>query len=184
MEEVVMRRVAIGGVTVLAAAGLALAGISAASADRVDADEVVAALDSRTTPADALPASLRDPDYELVASSSRYLGADGPRDFWVAEQKDGSLCILVSLGDAGQTIGGACNRPEAIASAGQLVGVQGSDGVEYVTYLLPDAADRSKPIGGGWTSVGDNVVVARADTRAPNTTVPLQGGGSITLRRS
>ncbi|MGE3447827.1 MAG: hypothetical protein AB7H92_09640 [Microbacteriaceae bacterium] len=171
------------GTAVLAGAAIAVSGIVASTAGSVDPGAVVSVLDAPRSARDALPQAFPASDFGIRAQTARWLGSDGPRDYWVALDDKRDVCILVSLGPR-DTIGGACNSVSRIAASGQLVGVQGLDGVTYVAQLLPDAAAVPAAIGGGWSKVSDNLVVGVADASAVEVSIPVAGGGEIELRRS
>lgn len=180
------RRVLIAGVSALLAGGLAVAGVTAATADRLEADDVISALAVAPTAADRLPATVPAGEWGrggLVVESIRSLGSDGPRRFWAATDASGSICVIVAVGDAGQTVGGACGDPAAVAKSGQGVGVSGIDGVTWVAYLLPDGVSTTR-LSSDWKRVGGNLVVARGDAGAPLETLTAGRGDTIELRRS
>jgi len=182
------RPVLIAALAVVVATGVALsAGVLVAQAgdDTLDAATIVGVLDDRRAEHDVLPATLDLAQHGhggLVGSSSRLLGADGTRSFWVAQDAADDICLVVALGDAGQTIATACNRPERVKANGLVIGFQGGAGTTAsVAYLLPDAAVVDT-LGAPWRVVSDNVIVAAADElEGTGVTLPTEDDTTIVL---
>lgn len=167
---------------------IVLLSANSAMANYTPASEVIDQLGRAMVARDALPDSVPVEDFGsngLRSETSRLIGTDGKRSFWVAVDNGDNLCFIVSLGDVNHTIGSACNRPDRIAAAGQTLGLQGEDGVTYVAVLLPDSA-RESDIGGDWKLVGRNVAISLADDNAVPLHVSLEGqsDATIELRRN
>lgn len=159
------------GAAVLAAAAvtataLAVGGVVAqAGDDTLEPGQIVSALDQVRAGRDALPAALVLGDLGdggVIGSSSRLLATDADRSFWVARDAADDICLIVALGDKGQTIAAACNRPALVKEKGLLLGFQGLASDEAVAYLLPDAAILDS-VASPWRVLSDNVVIALSD---------------------
>jgi hypothetical protein len=159
----------IGGAVLAAAAltatALTVGGVVAqAGDDTLEPAQIVAALDDARSSHDALPSTLRLDelgDGGVIAASSRLLATDAGRSFWVATDAADDICLVVALGDKGQTIATACNRAARVKENGLVLGFQGFASDEAVAYLLPDAAILDN-VASPWKIVSENVVVANA----------------------
>jgi predicted small secreted protein len=184
------RRTRLIGAAVLAAAALTAAALTVggvvaqAGDDTLEPGQIISALDTARTGHDALPSTLVLSDLGdggVVGSSSRLIATDSGRSFWVARDVADDICLVVALGDKGQTIAAACNRPAVVEEKGLLLGFQGFASDEAVAYLLPDAAildDIASP----WRVLSDNVVVAlSAQVDGHGTSLPTTDHDSIAL---
>jgi hypothetical protein len=179
------RRILIIAATLVAGVGLAGLSVAAqAGTDPLDGSDVVGALADAPAVGDALPDAAPFDDIGqggVLADSSRLLGIDGTRSFWVARDAADEICLVVALGDANQTIAAACNRPDRVQRDGLSLGFQGAEGAESVAYLLPDDANVSQ-LGAPWTVVDANLVTAATEALAEHgTSVPRADGGAIAL---
>lgn len=178
-----MKRLLLVGSMILATGGACLAGTMLASADSVAAEELVPAFGQPQQPADRLPTSIPLEDWGkggLNGDSSRLLGSEGTRNYWAALDASGQICVIVSLGDSGQTVGGACNYGSVVASGGLELGLQGVDGRTFVTYLLP-AGTETGSLREDWTVVSGNIVVVQASDSAVRSTVYLPNGDPVSI---
>lgn len=183
------RTLLIGGAVLAAAAltatALAAGGVIAqAGDDTLEPGQIVSALDQARTGGDALPSTLVLGDLGdggVIGSSSRLLATDGGRSFWVASDAADDICLIVALGDKGQTIATACNRPALVEEKGLLLGFQGLASDEAVAYLLPDTAILDG-VASPWRVLSDNVVVAlSAQVDGHGTSLPTTDHDSIAL---
>lgn len=165
---------------------VAIIGVTAAQAGSNAPDQIVSALAEPRSESDDLPSSLKPEDFGrdgLVPDTTRYVGSDGPRRFWVALDSAGEICVIVALGGADQLTAAACNFAERVAKDGQLLGVQGRDGIGYTIYLIPDSALLERA-SSAWTRVGENGLIAPTDEAAKPEMLPKEDGSSIVLKRS
>ena len=182
------RTLVIGGAAlaalVLTGTALSLGVVAQAGDDTLEPAQIVSALDSARTTDDALPASLDLSDLGdggVIASSSRLLAVDDGRSFWVARDAADDICLIVAIGDAGQTIATACNRPKQIEERGLLLGFRGLETDEAVAYLLPDAAILDG-VAVPWRVLSGNIVVAtESEVAGHGTSLPTTDDDSIAL---
>lgn len=159
-------------------AGIALAGVGAvaqASTDPLDPVSVVGELGHARDAGDALPSSLRLGDVGiggLDAASARSLAIDKGRQFWVAQDAAGDICLVVAFGGGG-FVAATCGRPDAVQRQGLELGFQAGPRDPAVAYLLPDSVELST-LGGPWQVVSDNLVVGPSDG-GPATTLDVDG---------
>jgi hypothetical protein len=133
---------------------------------------------------DALPSKLPVDEIGeggLDTSSARLLATDSGRRFWAALDATGDVCLIVALGDKGETIAATCGSPDAVAAEGLLLGFQGSGGTgaqASVAYLLPDSAVAEKAPA-PWRLAAPNVIVApAADAAGSAGSVPGTDGAA------
>ena len=109
---------------------------------------------------DALPVLLKPSDVGiggLVAASARSLATDQGRQFWVAQDAVGDLCLVVSFGKQ-PLVAATCARPDAVQRQGLELGFQDGSKAATVAYLLPEDADLST-VAAPWRVVTDNLVL-------------------------
>jgi hypothetical protein len=159
-------------------AGIALAGVGAvaqASTDPLDPVSVVGELGQARDAGDALPSSLQLADVGiggLVARSARSLAIADGRQFWVAQDAAGDICLVVAFGE-GRFVAATCGRPDAVQRQGVELGFQEGTRDSAVAYLLPDSVEFST-LSAPWQVVSDNLVVGPSDG-GPATTLDVDG---------